>query len=225
MSGELRESTLLREDHGASVLSLCKVIAQAFHKIGEAWQCSALEVFLKHQNETSTARARAGKGLVDNLIGKLLHVVGSFHPADLDAATVGDIAEGLCRVESTVCAAVRSRLFAKHLSFKSSDEVTVLCDQQDPTRLARFTNDGSSKNSGHSKTAVRSGSVNAPVRVQFRRSFDSQKAMLQNIRFSGVSAAGGVALVSAHSSLLKTSVPWTSGHDARCPHAGGISAA
>ena len=38
----------LREDRGASVLSLCEVVTQAFHKIGEAWECSELEVYREH---------------------------------------------------------------------------------------------------------------------------------------------------------------------------------
>ncbi len=38
----------LRENHGASVLSLCEVVTQAFHKIGEAWECSELEVYREH---------------------------------------------------------------------------------------------------------------------------------------------------------------------------------
>lgn len=38
----------LREDQAASVLSLCEEITIAFHKIGEAWECSELEVYREH---------------------------------------------------------------------------------------------------------------------------------------------------------------------------------
>jgi methanogenic corrinoid protein MtbC1 len=38
----------LREDHGASILSLCDVIAQAFHRIGESWERSELDVYREH---------------------------------------------------------------------------------------------------------------------------------------------------------------------------------
>lgn len=38
----------LRVDEGFSVLALCEALTQAFHKVGEAWECSELTVYREH---------------------------------------------------------------------------------------------------------------------------------------------------------------------------------
>ena len=38
----------LRMQHHLSVMKTCEVIAEAFYKIGDAWQCSVLDVYREH---------------------------------------------------------------------------------------------------------------------------------------------------------------------------------
>jgi hypothetical protein len=64
---------------------------------------------------------------------------------------------------------------------------------------------GSSKSSGHSNTAARSGSVNAPVRVHCRKLVDSQNARLRTANFS-LLWAGGTASVSAQAVSSNTTM-------------------
>ena len=85
---------------------------------------------------------REREGLVHDLIGELLHIRVRLHPADLDAASIRHVAEGLRGVECAVHRAVRAGFLVERFAVEFADEIAVLRGEQNPPRLAGLARDG-----------------------------------------------------------------------------------
>lgn len=68
-----------REDQGASVLRICEALTEAFHRIGEAWECSEVEVYREH-----IASQIAYRLLLD--LGSLMSIADQEAPAAIGCA-------------------------------------------------------------------------------------------------------------------------------------------
>ena len=79
---------------------------------------------------------RQSERLVHDLIGECLEVIIRLHPAHLDTATIGDVAEGLPGIKRAVLGADRACLAVECLSVELANEIAVLRSHENPPRFA-----------------------------------------------------------------------------------------